>query len=198
MKKEYTNIPFLIDRQTFLGCPKINKGVEIADKKHFSLMGPLSQVCYASAYVHKEYASYNIQEFIDYFSIENQENDPVLATLTVPIIVTTSKIFCIEEGCTLEDIRENDINQWTTEVPAVCYINNNSFGIDKIENEKNEFAGISEPPEYVRWYRSLSPYDKRFIANRFRAPSEIYIISYDYIENCIQAMLEKINTILNL
>lgn len=218
-----------LEVENIFDLPEVHKGIEVHEKgpNEKSIPEAVSQVSFASVYKHIENKEFLLEMMdallggedddwlepigeekdIDPFDIDYElktkkpEEEVVdLASLVVPIIVTTAQINVIDENVTLEEVESCDsISQLSRNVPGVCLLNNypekyHVFIEDWSKNKRPERSG-----SFKRWYNKL-PERMQFRVDHpsfTDIPCMVYIINYQHLSKVFDKGYKKIKKMAN-
>ena len=145
-------------------------------------------------------------DYVETFELEHEvePGDPRselvdLASLTIPIIITTAELRLIEDNITLEQIEVcEDVKAISREVPGVCLYNNYPEKYTEFSKECIKKSLKRDPIDdlddsFEAWYDKL-PERLQFLDTvRVRAlPGRIYVINYKQFERTFREGHEKI------
>lgn len=174
----------------------VNKGIDIIKKKKFdpnTIKKAVYQSIFASIKSHYLSISDNA---INYFRIEHSPifgeflepqiedsgNESILiSSLTIPIVLTTAKIFKLREGITLEKIqKKKDVEELYEEKSGVLL----SY-VDYLDFEK--FLG-----NLTQKYRRSEKVINMMGLKSYCIPGCVYITNYEYLEDTFSHCISKI------
>lgn len=178
-----------------------HKGVEIWENQfdHNFIREAVSQAVHGSVKVHLyflDYILYSIAEALDFAKSDVTEfPDLPVCCITVPIVVTTAKLFRVKKNLALEDIeKENDVMKLCDEEKGILLFDTDS-SIEKFSEELFE-----KEPESS--YGSLT--DKFIAVNKlpFHSfqhchPGYVYILNYEHLEELFSSCLNLIEKLCN-
>lgn len=177
-----------------------NKGVDIVknDFNHSIIREAVSQVVFASIVANNESVEENIHFISGLYANPDKEieyKNPI-ATLTIPIIITTANLFRVRDNLSIEDIEnENDILNLSEKEKGILLINSDYAKSAKFSKQLFEKSPISFNNELENWITNFQPPDFfRIDMLKYTHPGYIYIINYYHFEelfaNCINQIDE--------
>jgi len=183
----------------------VDKGVDIL-KDEFdphAITEAIFQTSFASIKCHQN----EIQTLMDvtpeiYYDDKCPIDTPI-ATITIPIIVTTAKIFVVKKDLTLEDIeKEQNITSIITEEKGVVLCNQNDSNLHDFANEI--LGNLSFNQELFGWCEKFGSIDAKYTTAYYQEkfhheittslPHQICIINYEYLDEFFSTCTQIIET----
>lgn len=191
-------------RENFFDVEVADKGVEIINDKFDpnTIKKALHQAVFGSVVVHKESMHYILENLplkLDSQSIEDfyksEEDAAALISVTLPIIVTTAKLYRLQEDISLEDIEnENDVLNIFKEAKGIMLFNLNYKTVWEFSNEIFEKKPLPIDDDIIKLIQSSKErFDIEWLYNC--NPGYVYIINYEHFDELFSKCLSKIENI---
>ena len=190
--------------RNFFDVKVADKAVEVINDKFDpnTIKKALHQAVFGSVVIHKDSMHYILESLpleLDSQSIQdfykNKDDVAPLISVTLPIIVTTAKLYRLQEDISLEDIEnEKDISNIFEEEKGMLLFNLNHETVWKFSNEIFKKEPLPIDDATINLIRSS---DKYFNTDRLHNcnPGYVYIINYEHFDELFSKCLLKIEQI---
>lgn len=201
--KDKIDLPIL-RTENFFDLKIADKGVEIINDKFDpnTIKKALHQAVFGSVIAHKESMHYifeNLPSKLDSQSLqdfyENEEHVSPIISVTLPIIVTTAKLYRLQADISLEDIEhEKEIFNLFEEEKGIMLLNLNYKTVWNFSDEIFEREPLPIDDNIIKLIKSSDKYfDTKWL--HYCNPGYVYIINYEHFDELFSKCLLNIENI---